>query len=238
MYNPLLISSANLVNGRLHELRDMAQPEKQANRFPAPSPVIGFGLGLAALSLVAGLLFSGSSGSDPAGACLTDPPRYAGPREWKPAAQPRAWRFAVLHHTATAAGSVNSIDRAHRERVDSRGRKWKGIGYHFVIGNGQGMADGKIEPTFRWRDQIAGAHAGTREHNDFGIGICLVGNFEETSPTKAQLASLRRLLAELCRAFDIDPERILFHRDIKTTACPGKHFPKRQQIIPDTETKE
>ena len=48
-----------------------------------------------------------------------------------------------------------------------------GLAYHFVIGNGDGMPDGEIEPTFRWREQIQGAHAGAGEYNEQGIGIAL-----------------------------------------------------------------
>src|SRR6185369_5851266 len=92
---------------------------------------------------------------------------------FEPRKTSRAWRFVVLHHTATETGDVETIDENHRARTDSSGRPWLGIGYHFVIGNGQGMADGLVEPTFRWNDQLHGAHAGDQIHNEYGIGICL-----------------------------------------------------------------
>ena len=80
-------------------------------------------------------------------------------------------------------------------RKDAQGNPWLGIGYHFVIGNGRGMEDGQVEPTFRWKQQLAGAHAGQRRHNESGIGICLIGNFDEAPPTAKQLSALKELLA-------------------------------------------
>jgi hypothetical protein len=134
----------------------------------------------------------------------------------------------VIHHTATPRGSVESIHRAHLARRDSNGNPWRGIGYHFVIGNGQGMPDGQIGPTFRWRDQMAGAHAGEAKFNEQGIGICLVGNFEEQAPTDAQLQSFVALASSLTADYEIPDSNIKGHRDIKSTACPGRNFPLQE----------
>ena len=135
----------------------------------------------------------------------------------------------MIHHTGTSSGSVESINAAHLKKKDKNGNPWLGIGYHFVIGNGEGMADGLIEPTFRWRTQIQGAHAGSsnKEFNERGIGICLVGNFEKTPPTPAQRQSVKRLVQTLRAEYKIPPARVVGHRDIrdKPTECPGKFFP-------------
>jgi N-acetyl-anhydromuramyl-L-alanine amidase AmpD len=139
--------------------------------------------------------------------------------DWNAGVSAREWTAIVLHHTATGQGSVESIHESHLAR------QWLGIGYHFVIGNGHGMSDGEIEPTFRWRQQLHGAHAGHDEYNQHGIGIVLVGNFDEQPPTDAQLAAVKRLVADLQKQYDIDPERIIGHGDVKATACPGRLFP-------------
>lgn len=146
-------------------------------------------------------------------------------------APPRAWHYIVLHHTATERGDVESIDAEHRRQIDREGKPWLGIGYHFVIGNGRSMPDGRIEPTFRWREQLHGAHAGDTEHNDLGIGICLVGNFEESAPTPLQVQACRQLVAVLAREYDIRPENVLAHSDVKATACPGRLFPLEQMVV-------
>ena len=137
----------------------------------------------------------------------------------------REWKFIVLHHSATETGSVESIDAAHKLRKDADGNRWRGIGYHFLIGNGHGMPDGVLAATFRWQEQSDGAHAGNSQYNTQGVGICLVGNFEEAAPTPAQLATLRDLMQTLREECSIGNEGIVRHTDIKATACPGKHFP-------------
>ena len=147
------------------------------------------------------------------------------PEEWKPKAKERQWNSIVIHHTATTRGNVESIHAAHLKRKDSQGNYWLGIGYHFVIGNGNGMGDGAIEPTFRWRQQLHGAHAGNNEHNQHGIGIALVGNFEKHSPSAAQLVAIKRLVRTLQRTYSISGKKVIGHREIKATACPGKFFP-------------
>ncbi len=147
---------------------------------------------------------------------------------WRPSATPRHWDWIIVHHTASNQGSVESIHSAHLQRRDHNGNRWLGIGYHFVIGNGNGMGDGEIEATFRWRQQLPGAHAGDDSHNQRGIGIALVGNFETAPPTAAQLAAVRRLTAALRLRFGIEREHVLRHADIKATVCPGKYFPMEE----------
>ncbi len=144
---------------------------------------------------------------------------------YKPPVKERDWRHLVIHHTATETGSVEMIHKLHLQRKDSSGKPWMGIGYHFVIGNGHGMDDGQIEATFRWNDQIHGAHAGNQQYNQQGIGICLVGNFEKQPPSEKQLESLAQLIESLSKRYNIPKDEIIGHRDVKPTACPGKFFP-------------
>ena len=192
--------------------------------------IVRIAIGLSfALSLMAGCLPS-SSGRPMAPAPVIYSPPVATPdfslrptavveNPWQPDGPPREWRHIVIHHTASSNGSVESIHETHL------GKGWQGIGYHFVIGNGNGMGDGSIEETFRWREQMHGAHAGKDEYNQHGIGICLVGNFEETDPSSAQLAAVKRLIGVLKTAYQIPTSNVIGHRDVKATACPGSNFP-------------
>jgi hypothetical protein len=122
---------------------------------------------------------------------------------------------------------VESIHEEHLKRKDANGQHWLGIGYHFVIGNGNGMADGAIEPTFRWNQQLHGAHAGAADpvYNQQGIGVALVGNFESKPPTPRQLAAVKRLVRVLKGAYGIPAKNVIGHSHVKATACPGKLFP-------------
>ena len=157
---------------------------------------------------------------------LTRPrPNHLGNKLWQPSAPRGEWKYLVLHHTASNRGSVESIHQAHLKNKDQNGTPWLGIGYHFVIGNGHGMPDGAIESTFRWHQQRHGAHAGVDEYNQHGIGIALVGNFDEGPPSSAQLAAVKRLVARLTSEYAITSDRILGHGDVKATACPGRYFP-------------
>ncbi len=147
---------------------------------------------------------------------------------WKPDAELREWDYIVLHHTASDSGSVESIHQEHLTRKDKNGNSWLGIGYHFVIGNGNGMEDGEIESTFRWKQQLQGAHAGVANYNQHGIGIVLIGNFENSPPTDAQTASVKHLVGTLKREYRIASSKVFGHGDVKPTECPGKRFPMNE----------
>lgn len=147
------------------------------------------------------------------------------PPGWIPAGYENPWRYIVLHHSSTDEGSAETFDQLHR----SPPRNWDQLGYHFVIGNGTETADGQIEVGPRWLTQKWGAHTGDadrNEYNNYGIGICLVGDFNDQTPTDAQLTSLGRLLAFLMARYDIPAERVLGHRDAPNaqTDCPGDEF--------------
>lgn len=156
----------------------------------------------------------------------------------QPEVASRAWKSIVLHHSATQGGDVETIDAEHRKRKDAAGNAWLGIGYHFVIGNGHGLADGVIEPTFRWRRQLAGAHAGTNQQNESGIGICLIGNFNDAEPTPRQLAAVQDLVAALASQYRLDRMAVVRHLDVRATECPGRNFPFDRVVAPLPATSD
>jgi N-acetylmuramoyl-L-alanine amidase len=134
----------------------------------------------------------------------------------------RQWKHIVIHHSGTDMGSEETFDRYHREH-----NKWLGVGYDFVIGNGNGARDGLVEVTFRWEQQIDGAHANHPEYNKYGIGICVVGDFNVNYPSPAQIDALVGLLNYLQERCRIPTDHVLGHRHVRTgsTDCPGKRFP-------------
>ncbi len=133
----------------------------------------------------------------------------------------RRWKYIVIHHSASYKGNASSIDKYHRNI-----KGWEnGLGYDFVIGNGRGSRDGQIEVGGRWNKQIKGAHAGDDEYNEYGVGICLIGNFEKNRPTRSQISSLVYLIKYLQRRCNIPKRNVIMHRDIKDTVCPGRRFP-------------
>ncbi|MCG3137233.1 MAG: hypothetical protein HJJLKODD_01076 [Phycisphaerae bacterium] len=134
----------------------------------------------------------------------------------------RAWKYIVVHHSASAKGNASTFNQAHLARG------WDELGYHFVIGNGSGSGDGQIEVGSRWIKQKHGAHCKTADnrYNDYGIGICLVGNFDETQPTAAQLKSLEALVEELMSSCQIPAGNVVGHGQVQGTHthCPGATF--------------
>ena len=151
-------------------------------------------------------------------------PDAAGPR-----GERNPWRYIVIHHSASPSGNAAAFDRLHR----SKG--WDCVAYHFVITNGRGGPDGGLETGLRWEQQKHGAHAGglsrgassdlRNDYNEFGVGICLVGNFQNGPPTQAQLRTLATLVKRLQGEFGIPADRVFGHRHVRDTACPGGRFP-------------
>ncbi len=141
------------------------------------------------------------------------------PKSWIPPNTVRPWRWIVIHHSDTEVGGLAAIDKMHKAKG------WDGVGYDFVIGNGTDTADGTVEPTFRWREQIIGAHAKTLDNrfNEYGIGICLVGNMMDHPPTAKQLAAVEKLTGYLMATYHIAPDHILGHGSTKPTDCPGRY---------------
>lgn len=146
------------------------------------------------------------------------PPAISG--EIKKYCSSRKWKYVVIHHSASLSGNAAQFDKMHRKRGWNRG-----LGYHFVIGNGNGSGNGEVEIGPRWKKQIDGAHAGVKEYNKYGIGICLVGNFEDQVPSERQLATLSGLINYFQEKYNIPSENVILHRHVKQTACPGRQFP-------------
>lgn len=149
------------------------------------------------------------------------------PREWLPPAEAeKQWMAIVIHHSATENGNAAIFDKMHREQ-----NHWEGVGYDFVIGNGTNSGDGEVEVTFRWQRQMAGAHCGGTPGNWANIdavGICLVGNFDYSTPTTQQMQSVLKLVRFLKKRYGISNSSVYGHNSTpgaRVTDCPGKQFP-------------
>lgn len=133
------------------------------------------------------------------------------------------WKYIILHHTATDTGNARTINNAHGDRGF-----WNGLGYHFLIDNGTlGKGDGQIEMSPRWIRQQSGAHCKAGGMNERSIGIALVGNFNNETPTQNQMQALNYLLATLRDYYRIPVGNVLGHREVDgaKTECPGRLFP-------------
>nr|WP_092075059.1 N-acetylmuramoyl-L-alanine amidase [Dendrosporobacter quercicolus]NSL50025.1 N-acetylmuramoyl-L-alanine amidase [Dendrosporobacter quercicolus DSM 1736]SDN30191.1 N-acetylmuramoyl-L-alanine amidase [Dendrosporobacter quercicolus] len=129
-------------------------------------------------------------------------------------------KMIIIHHVGDLPRDVAAAE-IHQWHLD---RGWSGIGYHYVI-----RRDGSIE---RGRpEEYIGSH--TYGYNTGSIGINLAGNMEIMTPAKAQIESAAMLIADVCNRYDLTPDSktVLGHRDLTSTACPGKNLYEQLQTI-------
>ena len=138
------------------------------------------------------------------------------------------WRYIVVHNSGTRQGSAAAFEHYHRFV-----RKMpNGLAYHFVIGNGTSTREGAIEIGNRWYRQIQGGHVHSDYLNNIAIGICLVGDFNNSTPRKGQLDALDELINYLRHrvgSIQGHSAEVRAHKDINPpqwpTDCPGDQFP-------------
>jgi len=125
----------------------------------------------------------------------------------------------TIHHSASSRDktTVANIDAWHKLRwVNFRSSLGYWVGYHYVI-----TGDGKVTQTRR--DNEIGAHC---VPNNGKIGICLTGNFMIEEPSQAQLESMRTVVDNLSKTYNISSQNIKAHRELSKTDCPGDNLYK------------
>lgn len=127
--------------------------------------------------------------------------------------------YIVLHHRA-GSGDINSIHTAH-QRLG-----WAGCGYHLYI-----TKDGKV---FSGRpiDTVGAQCTG---YNEKSVGVCFEGDFEKEEMTSLQAKAGAKVIKYLKKEFA--SARVVRHKDLVATLCPGKNFPF-EDIINEKEQKE
>jgi N-acetylmuramoyl-L-alanine amidase len=136
--------------------------------------------------------------------------------------EPGHWTRIVIHHSGQSMGDAASIGQLHQALG------YGGLGYHFVIGNGDGAGDGMIQVGYRWMRQIDGVYANR------AISICLVGNGDKAPPTRAQMDQLIKLVTALQARLQIPASGVYLHSELAQTTSPGRFFPAamlRSQLL-------
>lgn len=134
--------------------------------------------------------------------------------------QPEQWKYIYIHHSRTASGNALTL-----------GQNAGGLGDHFVIGNGNGGSDGEIQYGRRWNQQLSA----TTVADPNCISICLVGDFDRTLPTSAQVNSLAQLVGTLQGRLNIAGSDVLWIDRQASATGIGSYFPKtvfREQLLP------
>ena len=197
---------------------------------------------IAAMTLVIGVLALGEGGFAGAGLVAMqvspfDSAEPAGDQLFRTTVPLRRkiWEGIVIHHLGQPAGDAQSVHRLHQSYGHT------GLGYHFLIGNGNGLGDGVIEVGYRWNDQQPGAHiaqsaADDRHLNEHTIGICLIGNGDRRPFTDRQMQALVALVRALQQELDLPADAVSLHRELAPeVGSPGRFFAEarlRQQLLP------
>jgi len=126
---------------------------------------------------------------------------------------PGRWRYVYVHHSRTEDGNAAALARDHL-----------GLGDHFLIGNGRGCADGEIQVSHRWDRQLPAAPAGANVSADC-ISICVVGDFDRSTPTSAQLKRLEQLIHAIGKRCGVPSDNVLAIDRSGSAAGLGRNFP-------------
>lgn len=134
-------------------------------------------------------------------------------------------QYLAIHHTA--GPDTQTPDEIASFHVNSRG--WGGVGYHFIISkNG----------TVYYVGDLTTARANVLDKNHLVIGICLIGTFMNgIFPSSFQLQSVHELCKELLLNTPelsgvSDWSKVVGHRDLQSTDCPGDTWSNwRQKIV-------
>ena len=142
------------------------------------------------------------------------------------------WEYIVIHHSAGNYGNIEFLQKVHRQR--QAGDPIDAIPYHYVIGNGNGMGLGEIASDWRKENNLWGAHVSGRnsKRNFLGLGICMIGNFEEHYVKEQQYQALLGLCRKLMNKYGIPVFNISGHglTEGEMTLCPGKYFPMQRLL--------
>lgn len=126
----------------------------------------------------------------------------------------------VIHHSvskgvkSTIQAELDYLGAVYHLHHDIN--QWGGIGYHAVVfPSGRAYITGGVEDI---RAHVLGKNFNT-------YGICLVGDFTDSPPGRAQLESTHQLVNEVSYGLG----RALYvvgHRDLMATQCPGNTWPE------------
>jgi hypothetical protein len=148
-------------------------------------------------------------------------------------------------------GDSRLIDAVFQTKVPSQSDRWKYIYIHqsgganepggvvrdhFVIGNGNGAADGQIQMTQRWNNQLSAmAPAGAASIDPNCISICVVGDFGRMDPTASQTRRLTELVCALQGQLGIGGDNVFMLDAANGSAGVGQRFEAgklREQFLP------
>ena len=121
----------------------------------------------------------------------------------------------TVHHTGEHGSWDTLPDTEIVQRIESYHRNdkgWAAIGYHFLVGRDGRIYEGRPA-------QYQGAHTSTQNENNLGISV--IGDFMQKSPSSRQLTALKAFLNDKRSEYGVGRARVYGHRDLHASLCPG-----------------
>lgn len=139
----------------------------------------------------------------------------------------------IVHHSA-GSNSASNYTQVVRDIYifHTQGRGWSDIGYNYLIAQDGTIFKGR-DPGNGDQDNVVGAHF--CGGNSYTMGICLLGDYNLTTPSNSTLSSLESLITWKLKKENLDPfgnsahplngslGNIGGHRDGCATDCPGNN---------------
>jgi N-acetylmuramoyl-L-alanine amidase len=123
----------------------------------------------------------------------------------------------ILHCSATKDSGTVSWQAIRRYHIQECA--WRDIGYHFGIE----LVNDQYEVLMGRPLTEVGSHC--QGHNSTSIGICFVGDFEQSPPPAAQWQAGLKLVTMLLNVFRLDSHAVFGHREFnRHKTCPGTCF--------------
>ena len=134
-------------------------------------------------------------------------------------------KFIILHHSLTKDSETVSWQAIRDWHINHE--KYREIGYHFGIELVQ--SHGHIKPRYEIlvgrMPNDSGAHCKQMGMNRMSLGICFVGNFDETKPPHEMWVMGLKFVRSLMDIYGIDRRAVLGHRELcDYKSCPGFYF--------------
>ena len=129
----------------------------------------------------------------------------------------RVWSGVILHHAASAPyATAKQIEAGHKQKG------YRCIGYHYYWQ--RDPATGKLHLKAGRPTKWQGCH-GSLHYNKHCLGVAVFGNYEKQELLPGDYGVILRDLLHIFEKHHIAPDKLIPHRAIKATRCPGKNMP-------------
>jgi hypothetical protein len=139
---------------------------------------------------------------------------------------------AVVHHTVTtedpqSSATVRAIWHYHAITLG-----WGDIGYNYLVDSHGNIFQGRYyDKSYAEEHNVEVIAGHVYGHNSGTTGIAAIGNFDQRDVTEAQRVSISNVIGYKLAPANVNPSgtggfgtAVVGHRDLLSTACPGKYL--------------